>query len=94
MLDMDKAVLVDQWDDLERCLQQMTGFINGERIYDRQRLPSNVVLPVIAALYKHVPDAGDARGSAETLFKKYLWTVFFTDRYDQQRVAHLQITAI
>jgi hypothetical protein len=60
----------------------MTGFINGERIYDRQRLPTNVVLPVIAALYKYISDAGDARGKAETLLKKYLWTSFFTDRYE------------
>jgi len=82
MLDMDKAVLVDQWGDLKRCLQLMTGFVNGERIYDRQRLPSNVVLPVISALYSHVPDSGDARGSAETLLKKYLWTVMFSDRYE------------
>lgn len=82
MLEMDKAVMVDQWDDLERCLQLMTGFINGERIYDRQRLPTNVVLPVIAALYKYIPDTGDARGKAETLIKKYLWTSFFTYRYE------------
>jgi len=51
MLEMDKAILVDQWSDLERCLQLMIDFIRGERIFDRQRLPSNVVLPVIAALY-------------------------------------------
>jgi len=82
MLEMDKAILVDQWSDLERCLQLMTDFMKGERIFDRQRLPSNVVLPVIAALYKYIPDAGDARGSAETLLKKYLWTVFFSHRYE------------
>lgn len=82
MLDMDKAIMVDEWSVLERCLQLMAYFINGERIFDRQRLPTNVVLPVIAALYKCVPDAGDARGKAETLFRKYLWTVFFTDRYE------------
>lgn len=82
MLEMDKAILVDQWGDLERCLQLMADFMKGERIFDRQRLPSNVVLPVIAALYKYIPDAGDARGSAETLLKKYLWTVFFSHRYE------------
>jgi hypothetical protein len=82
MLDMDKAVMVDQWGDLERCLKLMTGFINGEQIFDRQRLPTNVVLPVIAALFKYIPEAGDARGKAETLLKKYLWTAFFTDRYE------------
>jgi len=82
MLDMDKAVMVNQWDDLERCLRVMTSFIKGERIFDRQRLPTNVVLPVIAALYQYIPEAGDARGKAETLLKKYLWTAFFTDRYE------------
>jgi hypothetical protein len=55
MLDMDKAVMVDQWGDLERCLKLM---------------------------FKYIPEAGDARGKAETLLKKYLWTAFFTDRYE------------
>jgi hypothetical protein len=82
MLDMDKSTMIDQWDDLERCLKLMAGFMNGERIFDRQRLPTNAVLPVIAALYKYIPEAGDARGSAETLLRKYLWTVFFSARYE------------
>jgi hypothetical protein len=82
MVEMDKAVMVDKWTDLERCLKSMTEFMIGEKIFDRQRLPSNVVLPVIAALYKYIPDAGDARGSAETILRKYLWTIFFSDRYE------------
>jgi hypothetical protein len=82
MLEMNKAVMIDKWNDLERGLSLMNDFINRERIFDRQRLPTTIVLPVIAALYTHVPEAGDARGSAETLFRKYLWTAFFTDRYE------------
>jgi hypothetical protein len=82
MIDMDKAKLVERWDELAAALQQMVSFMEGLRIYDGQRLPSNVVLPVIAALYPKLPASGDARGQAETLLRKYAWRCFCSDRYE------------
>jgi hypothetical protein len=56
--------------------------MEDQGIYDRQRLPTNAVLGVIAALYNFIPDAGDKRGQAEVMLKKYLWRAFFTERYE------------
>jgi len=80
--DMDKKTLVDNWPTLERCLSQMTSFLNSEGIFDADRLPTNAVLAPIAALYAQIPDSGDKRGQNELLLKKYLWYAFFTDRYE------------
>ena len=60
----------------------MALFLESQGIYDLQRLPTNAVLAVIAALYTLIPDSGDERGTSEVLLKKYIWTSFFTDRYE------------
>lgn len=80
--DMDKAVMVDNWAKMESGLNQMARFLLTEGIIDRDRLPSNAVLSVIAALYPNIPDKGDERGACEILLKKYLWSAFFTNRYE------------
>lgn len=82
MLEMDKSLMIDKWDDLIEGLNKMAVFLESQGIYDRQRLPTNAVLAVIASLYNIVPDAGDKRGVFEIILKKYIWRVFFTERYD------------
>lgn len=82
MIEMDKSVMIEKWELLCRCLDRMTGFLQLNKIYDRTRLPTNAVLSVIAAIYSVIPDTGDLRGKYEILLKKYLWSSFFTDRYE------------
>jgi hypothetical protein len=82
MLEMDKSLLVDKWQELVKGLKNMALFLESQGIYDRQRLPTNAVLAVIASLYTVVPDAGDKRGAFETILKKYIWRAFFTERYE------------
>lgn len=82
MIDMDKSVLVDNWDKLQKGLINMAIFLESQGIYDKQRLPTNAVLAVIASLYTLIPESGDKRGSAEILLKKYLWKSFFSERYE------------
>ncbi len=79
---MDKRMMVQNWDVMKHGLSQMAEFLQSEGIYDRQRLPTNAVLAVIAALYADIPEVGDKRGVDELLLKKYLWYAFFTDRYE------------
>ena len=86
--DMDKKVMVENWDIMERGLSRMAEFLKNEGIYDRQRLPTNAVLAVIAALYADIPESGDKRGQDELLLKKYLWHSFFTDRYENSAATH------
>ena len=86
--DMDKKRLVQDWQVMETGLSRMAAFLKGEGILDRQRLPTNAVLAVIAALYEQIPDSGDKRGQDELLLKKYLWHAFFTDRYENAAATH------
>lgn len=85
---MDKKIMVEQWDTLERSVSLMAEFLNNEGIYDAQRLPTNAVLAVVASLYAFIPDAGDKRGQDELLLKRYLWHSFFTDRYENSSATH------
>lgn len=82
MLDMNKEKMVENWSILEDGLDKLCTFLTNEGVYNRQLLPTNAVLAVIAALYRIIPETLDERGKAEILLKKYLWSSFFTDRYE------------
>jgi len=86
--DMDKRIMVEKWDIMETGLHRMAEFLRIEGIYDKDRLPTNAVLAVIAALYPLIPESGDKRGKDELLLKKYLWYAFFTDRYENSAATH------
>lgn len=88
MWEMSKQVLVEKWDAMSQGLNKMALFLESQNIFDNQRLPTNAVLAVIAALYTYIPENLDARGRAETLLQKYLWTSFFTDRYENSAASH------
>lgn len=88
MWDMSKDVLVDDWDKMASGLSKMAVFMEGQGVYDQARLPTNAVLAVIAALYTHIPENLDARGRFEILLRKYLWSSFFTDRYENSAASH------
>lgn len=87
MLEMDKKILVDKWSDLEDGLKRMATFLENEGILDHARLPTNSVLAVIAAAYDVVPKDGDFVAKAEKLLRAYLWSSFFTDRYENTTVS-------
>lgn len=79
---MDMKAMVAGWPDLERALVRAADFMARERIYDEARLPSAPVFSVIAACFATVPEAGDALGRAEQLLRAYMWSSFFTTRYE------------
>ncbi|WP_201279003.1 DUF262 domain-containing protein [Leptolyngbya iicbica] len=85
---MDKTRMVEQWSRLERGLNLMAQFLNGEGIYDEHRLPTNAVLAVVAALYADIPESGDKRGQDELLLRKYMWYSFFSDRYENSAATY------
>jgi hypothetical protein len=82
MVEMDKPALLNNWPKVERGLERMASFLERERIFDEPRLPTNAVLAVIAAAYELIPEDGDFLAKAEKLLKRYLWSSFFTDRYE------------
>ena len=88
MWDMSKDAMIDNWDKMADGLSKMAIFMESQGIYDQNRLPTNAVLSVIAALYTHIPENLDARGNFEVLLRKYLWSSFFTDRYENSAASH------
>lgn len=82
MIEMNKRKLLHNWSKLERGLERMASFLEGQRVFDEARLPTNAVLAVIAAAYELIPDDGDFLAKAEKLLRRYLWSAFFTDRYE------------
>lgn len=82
MVDMDKKQFLKNWPKLERGLERMAAFLDSQGVFDEDRLPTNAVLPVIAAAYELIPDHGDFLAKAEKLLRRYLWSALFTDRYE------------
>lgn len=82
MVEMDKQVLLDNWEKLERGLERMANLLESQGVFDEARLPTSNVLAVLAAAYDLVPEHGDFVAKAEKLLRAYLWSSFFTDRYE------------
>ena len=82
MVEMDKQVLLDNWEKLEHGLERMANLLESQGVFDEARLPTSNVLAVVAAAYELVPENGDFVAKAEKLLRAYLWSSFFTDRYE------------
>ena len=85
---LDKEHLVNNWATMARCLERMANFISIQGIHNEKLLPTNAVLAVIAACYSFIPEAGDELGAGEELLKRYLWSSFYTERYDNSAATH------
>jgi hypothetical protein len=79
---MDMAALVAAWPRIERALVRAADFLARQHIHDEERLPSAPVVAVVAACLDKVPEHGDALGRAEQLLRAYMWSAFFTSRYE------------
>ena len=79
---LDLKRLVSDWDKLAAGLNFAAEFLETEHVYDAERLPTDIVIPVLAAAFDVVPPALDARGNAEALLRRYLWRAFVTRRYE------------
>lgn len=75
--------LLAHWDELVRGVQQTVTFLEEERVFDAKPLPTDVVLPVLTALWAGAPQGLDAEGRARTILRKYLWRALFSNRYEK-----------
>lgn len=75
--------LVEVWDKTILGVRRAIAFLEEERIFDGKRLPTDVVLYPLSALWSQVPDGLDVEGEARILLRRYLWRVFCTDRYER-----------
>lgn len=82
-LRLDMQRLSTEWDLIERGVEGAISFLDEEHIFDRHRLPTVAVVPVLASIWSHIPQSLDAHGEARTLLRQYLWRSFFTERYER-----------
>ena len=80
---LDLQRLLGEWGAIEEGVAGAIGFLAGERVFDRDRLPTVAVVPVLAAIWSQMPQVLDAHGEARSLLRQYLWRSFFTERYDR-----------
>lgn len=80
---IDFSRMIVEWLAVVSGIKGMVNFLEEESIFDTQRLPSYTGLPVIAALWEHLPTHPDQLGNARHLLRKYLWRSFLTGRYEQ-----------
>jgi hypothetical protein len=75
------------WGRLLEGTERATAFLEQEMVFDAKRLPTDVVVPVLAALCAIAPRDLDGEGRARTILRKYLWRGFFTRRYEATTTA-------
>ena len=75
--------LIENWDAIKRGVTRAVRFLEEERILDSKRLPTDVIVGSLSALWAVAPEGLDAEGKARTLLRRYLWHSCFTDRYER-----------
>jgi len=75
--------LLTDWDAFLLGVTRTAVFLEEERVYDAARLPTDVVVPVLVALWPAAPQVLDGEGRARNELRKYLWRAFFTNRYEK-----------
>lgn len=80
---IDYSRMLHEWDAVVTGIKGMVGFLEEETIFDAQRLPSYTAIPIVAALWEHLPTQPDRFGNARHLLRKFLWRAFLTSRYEQ-----------
>lgn len=75
--------LLDNWDKLLFGIKRTEDFLEDERVFDSVRLPTDIVVPVLVALWAQAPEGGDAEGHARSLLTEYMWRAFFSNRYEK-----------
>jgi hypothetical protein len=79
---LDLQRLLTDWDAVVQAAAYAVDFLEQERIFDGDRLPTVAVVRVLAALSDHVGTAPDDQGNARALLRKYIWRSFLTGRYE------------
>lgn len=77
------AQLLGCWDTLLKGVSRAAAFLEEERVFDAARLPTDIVVPVLVALWAVSPEGLDKEGRARTIMRRYLWRAFFSNRYEK-----------
>lgn len=80
---IDLKKMISEWEKIVVGTKELVSFLEEEKIYDIERLPTETILAPISAIFADASDNPDQKGNLKTLLKKYLWRSFFTERYDR-----------
>ena len=80
---LDLKRMISEWEKIIAGAKELVSFLEEQRIYDYERLPTETILAPISAIFAEAPDDPDQKGNLTILLKKYLWRSFFTERYDR-----------
>ena len=75
--------LIANWDKYCDGVRRAVSFLEDERVFDNERLPTDIVVPMLVALWAEAPVGLDAEGRARSILSKYVWRSFFTRRYER-----------
>ena len=75
--------LIENWEKYCSGVKRTAAFLDQEKIFDADRLPTDIVIPVLAAIWADAPEGLDAEGRARSVLRKYMWRSFFTKRYER-----------
>jgi hypothetical protein len=85
---IDYVRMLNEWETVVKSIKGLVSFLEEESCFDAQRLPSYTAIPIIAALYEHMPTQPDKLGNARHLLRKFLWRAFLTSRYEQSSTSN------
>jgi hypothetical protein len=71
------------WPTIKTGIKKAISFLTDEKILDSRRLPSDVVVYVLSALWGKADEGLDKEGEIRSILRKYIWRSFFTERYDR-----------
>jgi hypothetical protein len=63
--------MLNEWETVVKGIKGMVSFLEDECIFDAQRLPSYTAIPMLAALWEHLPTQPDRLGNARHLLHKF-----------------------
>lgn len=79
-LDLNK--LSGSWENVIEGSKRLVEFLTEQRVLDGTRLPTQPILAPIAAILADAPLLSDAGGNTRVLLTSYMWSAFFSGRYD------------
>ena len=89
--------LESKWGSVILGIERGVNFLREECIFDKNRLPSEIIISMISALLANIPAEGtDERGYALKLIRMAIWRASFTRRYEKTATtrAHADYRAI
>lgn len=87
---VDWTRILDDWPELVEGARQAVEFLESEKVFDAARLPVYTVVPALLVLWSRTAGlSGDQVGNARTLFRKFIYRAFFTDRYESSAHTHV-----